>query len=69
VSFFGPFYGPYVIYELDKQAYEYAFVTSGGGYLWLLARSSSVSDEIKQKFIKSAQALGYEEQELIFVKH
>lgn len=69
VSFFGPFYGPYVIYELDKQNYQYAFVTSGSGYLWLLARSPSVSKEIMHKFIESAKKLGYTKQELIFVDH
>lgn len=68
VSFFGPFYGPYVIYELDKINYQYAFVTSGKGYLWLLARSPSAPDGLMQEFIKSAQKLGYEKEELIFVK-
>ena len=28
VSFFGPFYGSYIIFELDKRDYQYAFVTS-----------------------------------------
>ena len=27
VSFFGPFYGSYVIFELDKENYEYAFIS------------------------------------------
>jgi len=26
VSFFGPFYGSYVVFELDKEGYQYAFV-------------------------------------------
>lgn len=26
VSFFGPFYGSYVVFELDKEGYKYAFV-------------------------------------------
>ena len=67
VSFFGPFYGPYVIYELDEQNYQYAFVTSGDGYLWLLARTPTVSDDLIEKFIRSAEALGYSKQELLFV--
>lgn len=27
VSFFGPFYGSYVVFELDKDNYQYAFVS------------------------------------------
>lgn len=69
VSFFGPFYGPYVVYELDKMEYQYAFVSSGEGYLWLLARSPTVDEEIKERFIESAKTLGYQESELIFVAH
>ena len=26
VSFFGPFYGSYIIFELDKENYQYSFV-------------------------------------------
>jgi apolipoprotein D and lipocalin family protein len=26
VSFFGPFYGSYIVFELDKEKYQYAFV-------------------------------------------
>jgi apolipoprotein D and lipocalin family protein len=26
VSFFGPFYGSYVVFEFDQEAYQYAFV-------------------------------------------
>jgi len=29
VSFFGPFFGNYIIFELDKENYQYAFVTGG----------------------------------------
>ena len=43
VSFFGPFYGSYVVFELDKKDYQYAF-SSGpdNDYLWLLARTPNV---------------------------
>ncbi|EMP94224.1 lipocalin-like domain protein, partial [Vibrio cholerae O1 str. 95412] len=27
VSFFGPFYGSYVVFELDRENYSYAFVS------------------------------------------
>ena len=67
VSFFGPFYGPYLIFELDKVGYQYAFVTSGENYLWLLARSSTVSNALKEKFVRTAKDAGYNTEELIFV--
>lgn len=40
VSFFGPFYGSYVVFELDQENYQYAFVSGPNHeYLWLLART------------------------------
>ena len=69
VSFFGPLYGPYVIFELDKLDYQYAFVTSGENYLWLLARNPTVSNDVKEKFISTAKDVGYNTGELIFVNH
>ncbi|MCP4077061.1 MAG: lipocalin [Gammaproteobacteria bacterium] len=68
VSFFGPFYGSYIIFELDKD-YQYAFVSGPDkSYLWLLSRSATVSDEIKQKFIKKSKQIGFDTEQLIFVK-
>jgi len=67
VSFFGPFYGDYVIFELDKENYQYSFVTSNENYLWLLSRTPQVSAELKEKFISMVQEAGYNTSELIFV--
>lgn len=69
VSFFGPFYGPYIIFELDKKDYQYAFVTSSTNALWLLARTPQVSDELKKRFVRDAAAAGYNTDELIMVNH
>jgi len=68
VSFFGPFYGGYVIYELDHQGYQYAFVTSyNRKYLWLLARSPIIGDALKEQFISQASELGFDTEALIWV--
>lgn len=68
VSFFGPFYGSYVIFELDKEGYEYAFVTgSSKSYLWLLSRAPTVGGTLKKEFLKKAEELGFETEELIWV--
>lgn len=70
VSFFGPFYGAYVVFELDKEDYQYAFVTGNTrSYLWFLSRTPQVSDELRRHFIERADALGFDTGELIFVEH
>ncbi|MGM0564272.1 MAG: lipocalin family protein [Pseudomonadota bacterium] len=69
VSFFGPFYGAYVVFELGED-YDYAYVTSHSrDYLWLLSRNPQVSEERRQDFIDTADDLGYDSDALIWVKH
>jgi apolipoprotein D and lipocalin family protein len=69
VSFFGPFYGAYVVFELDPD-YQYAFVTSyNRDYLWLLARTATVSEALLQRFTARARALGFASDQLIFPDH
>lgn len=67
VSFFGPFYGPYVIFDLDDEDYQYSFITSGQDYLWFLSRTPMVSDELKNRFLGTVKEAGYNTDELIFV--
>ena len=70
VSFFGPFYSSYVVFDLDKDNYQYAFVAGyNKSYLWLLSRSPTVSDEITGRFIRKASELGFNTDGLIFVDH
>ena len=67
VSFFGPFFGSYVVFELDSD-YQHAFVAGNTtNYLWLLARTPIVSDELKRHFLQRAEVLGFEVEDLIFV--
>ena len=67
VSFFGPFYGAYIVFDLDKENYQYAFVTSyDKSYLWLLARTPAVSDELINRFVQRSGELGFETDKLIF---
>lgn len=68
VSFFGPFYGSYVVFELDQEQYQYAFVTGASkSYLWLLARTPQVDEAVIKHFIQQSEELGYPIDELIFV--
>ena len=70
VSFFGPFYGSYVIFDLDKVNYEYAFVSGPDfSYLWLLSRKKNISPEVMSRFIEESRQLGFNTKELIFVEH
>lgn len=67
VSFFGPFYSAYVVFGLDPQ-YQYAFVAGySKDYLWLLARTPTVSQEVWAKFLQEAKARGFDTQALIRV--
>lgn len=70
VSFFGPFYGSYVIFELDHDGYQYAFVSGPNTeYLWLLARTPTVAPEVLDKFMTMAKARGFAVDKLIFPRH
>jgi apolipoprotein D and lipocalin family protein len=70
VSFFGPFYGSYIIFELDEKNYQYAFISGPDtSYLWLLSRTPVVSDELIKKFVNSAKGLGFDTDKLIYVQH
>lgn len=68
VSFFGPFYASYVVFELDDEDYSYAYVTGyNRDYLWFLSRTPEVSDEALQAFRARARAEGFDLNELIVV--
>jgi len=61
------FFGPYLIFDLDKENYQYSFVTGSDNSLWFLSRTPTVSDQLKEKFIKITREAGYKTEELIFV--
>lgn len=70
VSFFGPFYASYVVFALDAQDYQYAFVTGyDRSYLWLLARTPTVSDDVLTQFIALSEQRGFDTDTLVFVEH
>jgi len=60
VSFFGPFYGSYVVFELDEN-YQYAFVSGNNRKsLWFLSRQRDPAPELLEKFRASAESLGFD---------
>ena len=69
VSFFGPFYGSYVVFELDEDDYRYAFVAGPDrSYLWLLARTPTIDETLRQRFVDRAAELGFDTNALIIVE-
>ncbi|MFC1808586.1 lipocalin family protein [Candidatus Omnitrophota bacterium] len=69
VSFFGPFYGSYVVFGLDHEEYQYAFVCSSNtSYLWLLSRTPTVNETVMSRFLTRARELGFDTDQLIYVK-
>ncbi|NPU84802.1 MAG: lipocalin [Syntrophaceae bacterium] len=70
VSFFGPFYGSYIVFELDHDNYQYSLVCGPDkSYLWILARNSKINEDVRERLIAKAAALGFETGKLIYVAH
>ncbi len=69
VSFFGPFYGGYNVFELGEN-YEYAMIAGPDrSYLWILAREPQVPQAMLDELLAKAEAAGYDTSALIFVEH
>lgn len=67
VSFFGPFYASYIVFDLGED-YEHSFVTGNDReFLWFLARDPTVSPELKNRFLARITELGFETDQLIWV--
>jgi len=69
VSFFGPFYGSYIVVALDHERYRYSMVAGPNkSYLWILSRTPQMEDKVKAELVRKAAALGFDTAKLIFVK-
>ena len=69
VSFFGPFYSGYNVIAIDDE-YKYALVAGKSlKYLWILSREVNIPEEIKDKYLKIAEEIGYNIDDLIWVEH
>ena len=67
VSFFGPFYGSYIIFELDPDRYS---MVSGPdkSYFWLLSRTPTLDATTTERLLARAQQLGFDTAKLIHVQ-
>lgn len=69
VSFFGPFYSGYNVIAIDKD-YKYALIAGNSfKYLWILARETTIPDDIREKYLKIASGAGFNTSGLIWVSH
>ena len=67
VSFFGPFYASYVVFNLSPD-YKHSYVTSNDrDYLWFLSRSPEVDEASKTEFINQARDLGFSYQDILWI--
>jgi apolipoprotein D and lipocalin family protein len=68
VSFFGPFYSGYNVIALDTD-YKYALIAGNNtGYMWILSRTKTVSEDVKQNYLKLVKGLGFNIDALIWVE-
>lgn len=66
VSFFGPFYGAYVVFDLDPD-YQVSMVAGPNrDYLWILSRTPQLPQAQLQRLIAKAKAAGFSTEQLIF---
>lgn len=69
VSFFGPFYGAYIVTELDAD-YQYALVSGPNhNYLWILARTPELDGTVRSQLVAWAAELGFATDKLLWVEH
>lgn len=69
VSFFKPIWAGYNVIDIDEN-YQYALVAGDSlKNLWILSREKSVPEAIKQRFLQKARSIGYQVDDLVWVKH
>jgi apolipoprotein D and lipocalin family protein len=66
VSFFGPFYGSYIVMDTDYKTYT---MISGPdhSYFWILSRTPKLEKNVLHGLIKKAEQAGFDTGKLIFV--
>ncbi|MFZ4861652.1 lipocalin family protein [Sphingobacterium sp. Mn56C] len=66
VSFFGPFYAAYNVMHIAGD-YEYALVFGQNlDYMWILSRTQTIPENIKEKYLSYAQQAGYDIAKLVW---
>ncbi|MDX8388712.1 MAG: lipocalin family protein [Ghiorsea sp.] len=65
VSFFGPFYGSYIVMDVDYSAYT--FISGPDtSYLWILARTPTLPKPVVERLVEKAAGLGFDVKQLMY---
>lgn len=68
VSFFGPFYGSYIVFDLEETDYRYALVSGPDtSYFWLLSRTPAMDPVLRDRLIGLAVAKGFKREDILLV--
>ncbi|WP_394151409.1 lipocalin family protein [Vibrio maritimus] len=69
VSFFGPFYGSYVVYYLEED-YSVALVSGyNSDYFWILSRTPTIESKKLEQYVELAKNAGFDTASLIYPNH
>lgn len=69
VSFFGPFYGSYIVFDLDQRNYSHAMISGPDtSYLWILSRTPTMDAATRKRLVDKAGAMGFDTSKLIYVE-
>jgi len=67
VSFFGPFYGGYHVVALDEDYRWSMVVGSSLDYLWILSRTTTLPDGVRERLLAKAEALGVDVSKILWI--
>jgi apolipoprotein D and lipocalin family protein len=61
VSFFGPFYGGYTVFDLDRENYSWAMVSGySRSYFWILSRTPIMDRALFERLLSEAHSKGFD---------
>jgi apolipoprotein D and lipocalin family protein len=66
VSFFGPFYGSYVLFDIADDYTRAMVCGPDKSYLWILSRAPKLPDELLTPMLATAKNLGFSVDKLVF---
>ncbi|MCB0834506.1 MAG: lipocalin family protein [Bacteroidetes bacterium] len=64
VQFFWPFSGNYWILDLDNEYQQVLIGEPGREYLWILARSKTLDEEVYLRLVQKASSMGFDTSKL-----
>ena len=62
-------WGDYWVIDIDTEYQLVAVSEPQREYLWILSRETTIPEDIKQRYLKLADSLGYKTSELVWVSH